>query len=126
MIQMPKAGEYVKFKIYEEKIKSELMIYADFKSILVPENNEKQNPDESYKSKYKKHIACISGYKLVCVEFKFELLFEVIFSKFSKSYLGKDVDYSFINKMIGESKCCTHIMEKHFNKELVMTKKYNT
>ena len=53
MIQMRKAGEYVKFKIYEGKIKSELMIYADFKSILVPENNEKQNPDESYKNKYK-------------------------------------------------------------------------
>ena len=92
----------------------------------MPENNEKQNADESYKNKYKKHIACISGYKLVCVEFKFELLFEVIFSKFSKSYLGKDVVYSFINKMIGESRCCTHIMEKHFSKELVMTKKYNT
>ena len=41
MIQMRKAGEYVKFKIYEGKIKSELMTYADFKSILVPENNEK-------------------------------------------------------------------------------------
>ena len=24
------------------------MIYADFESILVPEDNEKQNPDESY------------------------------------------------------------------------------
>ena len=34
------------------------MIYADFESILVPENNGKQNPGESYTSKYQKHVAC--------------------------------------------------------------------
>ena len=33
------------------------MIYADFESILVSENNEKQNPDESYTSKHKNHVA---------------------------------------------------------------------
>ena len=31
------------------------MINADFESILVPENNEKQNPKESDTSKYQKH-----------------------------------------------------------------------
>ena len=39
------------------------MIYADFESILVPEDNEKQNPDESYINKYQKHIAWSYGYK---------------------------------------------------------------
>ena len=43
------------------------MIYADFESTLVPENNEKQNPNESYTNKYQKHVACSCGYKLVCV-----------------------------------------------------------
>ena len=33
--------------IYERKIKSPFMIYADFESILVPEINEKQTPNES-------------------------------------------------------------------------------
>ena len=33
------------------------MIYADFESMLVSENNEKQNPDESYTNKYKNHVA---------------------------------------------------------------------
>ena len=47
----PKKSEYVKFKSYERKIKSQLIIYADFKSILVPENNGKQNPEESYSNK---------------------------------------------------------------------------
>ena len=40
-------------------------------SILVPENNEKQNLEESSANKYQKHIACSYGYKLVCVDDKF-------------------------------------------------------
>ena len=30
--------------------------YADFESILILDNNWKQNPDESYMSKYHKHV----------------------------------------------------------------------
>ena len=30
----------------------------------------KQNPKESYTNKYKKHVAYIYGYKLVCVDDK--------------------------------------------------------
>ena len=41
IIIMPKKGEFVKFKNYESKIKSPFIIYADFESILVPENNGK-------------------------------------------------------------------------------------
>ena len=35
-------------KIFERKIKVPFIIYADLESILVPENNGKQNPNESY------------------------------------------------------------------------------
>ena len=38
---MSKKGEYVRFKNYERKIKSPFIIYADFESILVLENNRK-------------------------------------------------------------------------------------
>ena len=93
------------------------MIYADFESILVPEDNGKQNPNESYTNKYQKHVACSYGYKLVCVDDKF--------SKPFKSYLGEDAVYNFISSMIKESKYCSDVMKKHFNKELVMTKKDN-
>ena len=48
MIKMPKKGEYVRFENFEIKIKSPFMIYADFESVLVPENNGRQNPEESY------------------------------------------------------------------------------
>ena len=61
IIQMPKEGEYVKFKNYERKVKSPFMIYVDFESIL--EAEEKQNSDESYTNKYQKHVACSYGYK---------------------------------------------------------------
>ena len=43
------------------------MFYADFESILLPEDHEMQNPEESYMKKYQKRIACSYGYKLVCL-----------------------------------------------------------
>ena len=42
------------------------MIYADFESILVLDNNGNQNLDESYTNKYQKHVACGYGHKLTC------------------------------------------------------------
>ena len=74
-MKMLKKGEYIKFKNFERKIKSPFMIYADFESILVPEDNGKQNPNESYTNKYQKHVACSYGYKLVCVDDKFSTPF---------------------------------------------------
>ena len=47
------------------------MIYADLKTILVPEDNGKQNPEEPFTNKYQKHIACSYGCKLVCVDDNF-------------------------------------------------------
>ena len=93
------------------------MIYADLESTLVPEDNGKQNLNESYRNKYQKHIACSYGYKLVYVDDKF--------SKPFKAYLGKDAVYDFINSIIEEIKYCCDVMKKHFNKELVMTKEAN-
>ena len=100
------------------------MIYADFESILVPVvpgDNRKQNPNESYTNKYQKHIAFSYGYKLGCVDGKF--------SDSLKSYLGviqqHHAVYNFISSIIQESKYCSDVMKKHFNKELVMTKENN-
>ena len=101
-------GEYIKFTNFERKIKSPFMIYADFESVLVPEDNGKQNPNKSYTSKYQKHISCSYGYKLVYVDDKF--------SKPFKSYLGKDAVYNFIDSMIDRSICCSDVMKKHFSK----------
>ena len=51
---MSKKSEYAKFKNYERKIKSPFINYADFESILVPENNWNQNPEKSHTNKYQK------------------------------------------------------------------------
>ena len=61
-IRMPKKSEYVKLKTFERKIKSPFMIYADFESILGPEDNGKQNPEETCKNKYQNHAALSYGY----------------------------------------------------------------
>ena len=57
-IKMPRRIECVKFKNFDRKIKSSFMIYTDFESILVPEDNGKQNPNEPYTNRYQKHVAC--------------------------------------------------------------------
>ena len=104
-------------KILKEEIKSPFTICADFASILVPKDNGKQNTNVPYTTKYQKHVPCSYGCKLVCVDNKF--------SKPFKSYLGKDAVYNFICSMIEENKYCSDVMKKHFNKQLVMTKKDN-
>ena len=68
-------------------------------------------------TKYQKHVACSYGYKLICVDDKFSNLF--------KSYLGEDAVYNFISSMIEESKYCSDVIKRHFNKEFVMTKDDN-
>ena len=50
-INVPKEGEYVKIKYFERIIKPPLIIYANFESILVLEDNRKQNPNGSYTKK---------------------------------------------------------------------------
>ena len=67
----------------KKKIKSPFMIYADFESVLLPEDNGNQNPEESYTNKYQKFSACSYGYKLVCIKDNF--------SKRFKPYLAEDV-----------------------------------
>ena len=86
------------------------MIYTDCENTLVPKNNGKQNLDESYTNKYQKHVACSYGYKLVSVD-----------DKFSKSL--KSSPSVKMKSMIKESKYCSDVMKKDFNKEIVITKK---
>ena len=94
------------------------MSYADFESNLVPQNNGKQNPDEPYINKYQNHVGCSFGYKLACVDDHF--------SQPVKSYLGQDAVHMFITNLVEESKYCNQVIKRHFNKELVMTKKIMT
>ena len=55
MVKMSNKGEYVTLKNYEREIKSTFMIYAEFDSILVPEDKD---------------------FKLVCVDDRFRKIFK--------------------------------------------------
>ena len=49
------AGDKVKI-IFRKKM-SQVIIHADFESILMPENNGNQNLEDSHTKNYQKHIA---------------------------------------------------------------------
>ena len=57
---------------------------------------KKQEYVNKHTNKYQIHIVCSNGYKLVCVDDKFDKCF--------KTYLGKDAVYNFINDLIEKSK----------------------
>ena len=63
-------------------------------------------------SNNKKNVTCSFGYKLDCVN-----------NTFSKSYLGEDIVYNFMNCRTEESKYFSDVIKRHSNKELLMTKK---
>ena len=54
-------------KRYKIFLKIKDIYKTEKKSILVPKDNRKQNPDESYASKYQKHVACNYGYVIMVV-----------------------------------------------------------
>ena len=76
-ITIPKRGEYVKFKNFEINMKLLFMNYENFESILIPEDNGKQNREESYTSKYQEHVACSYVYKLACLDDKFSKVIHI-------------------------------------------------
>ena len=77
-----------------------------------------QNSEESFRKKNKKHIAGSYGYKLVCVDDKFDKSF--------MKYWGKDSVDNFISSVIRERKYCSEVIKKkRSNEEPVMTKKNN-
>ena len=65
-------------------MKSPLIIYSAFESILLPENNRKQNPEEVYTNKCERYIACSYGYKLVSTDNKFSKPFKTFLEKDAK------------------------------------------
>ena len=54
-------GEYVKFRNFGREINSPFMTYAEFENFLVPKDNVKQYPNESYTNKCQKRVACSYG-----------------------------------------------------------------
>ena len=105
-------SDYIKLKNYERKIKSPFMIYSDFESILVQEDNGKQ---KNLIRTSMKNVVYSYDYKFLYVDDKF--------SKRFKSYLGKNAVYNFINSMIKESNYRCKVMKNILKKSLWWLKK---
>ena len=69
----------------------------------------------SYTKKYQDHIPCSFAYKIVCVDDKF--------SKQIVVYRGENAAYEFIKAILKEYEYCKKVMNKHFNKNLMMSQK---
>ena len=65
--------------------------------------------------KYQDHILCSFAYKVVCVNDKFTKRIVV--------YRGENAAYEFIKAILKEYKYCRKVMNKHFNKNLIVKKK---
>ena len=61
MIEISEKDEYFRIKNHERKKKILIHDLCSFESILVSEDNGKQNPEESHITKYQTHVACHYG-----------------------------------------------------------------
>ena len=99
----------IKFENYFKQIPVPFKIYADLECNL---KNVKCN-EGSYTEKYQDHIPCSFAYKIVCIDDRF--------SKLTIIYRGKNAAYDFIKEILEEYKYCKKMINKHFNKNLIMT-----
>ena len=113
LTKMTAKGEYVNFKNHGQKIQSPFMTYANFESILMPENNEKQYPNNSYTKNIKNMLLAVMAINYYVSMISFN------------SYLGEDAVYKFVNSIVEGSKYCEDLMKQYFNKELAINKKDN-
>ena len=66
----------------------------------------------SYTEKYQDHIPCGFAYTIVCIDDKF--------TKPTIIYRDKNAAYKFIKEILAEYKYCKKIINKHFNKKLIL------
>ena len=72
---------------------------------------------ECYESSYtqkKYHVPCSFAYKVVCIDDRFTKQIVV--------YRGENAAYEFVKAILKENKYCRKVINKHFNKNLIMSK----
>ena len=114
-IQMPEKGHIVNFKNYYKQLPVPFVIYADFEAITEKVLGCQPNTEKSYTDAYQKHTDCGYGYKVVCC-------YDNEYTKPVQIYRGENAVYKFMENMLEEVNWCKSIINKHFNKPLIMTK----
>jgi hypothetical protein len=111
-IKMPSKGSKVEFTNIHKLLPVPFDIYADFESILHPQDEN----STSNKTVYQKHEACGYGYKVVCH-------YDSGLSGEYKTYRGSNTVNHFITNMLDEVEKCNKITEEKFNKMLKLNRK---
>ena len=101
--------EIIEFKNYFKQIPVPFKIYADFECNL----DSVESYEGSYSKKYQHHVPYSFAYKLVWVDDKFTKPIVV--------FRGEDAAYEFIKAIVKKYQYCKKVMNKHFNKNLIMT-----
>ena len=97
------------FENHFKQIPVPFKIYADFECNL----GSVESYEGSYSKKYQHHVPYSFAYKLVWVDDKFTKPIVV--------FRGEDAAYEFIKAIVKEYQYCKKVMNKHFNKNLIMT-----
>ena len=98
----------IEFKNYFKQIPVPFKIYADFECNL----RGVESYEGSYTKKYQDHIPCSFAYKVVCIDDRFTKPIVV--------YRGENAAYEFIKAILKECQYCKKVLNKHFNKNLIM------
>ena len=101
----------IEFENYFKQIPGSFEIYADFECNLRFVESDKGSDTKTYQD----HIPCNFAYKVVCVDDKFTKQIVV--------YRAENAAYESIKAIIKEYKYCKKVMNKHFNKNLIMSEK---
>ena len=67
----------------------------------------------SYTKKYQDHVPCSFVYKVVCIDDRFTKPIVV--------YRGENEAYEFIKAILKDYKYCKKVMNRHFDKNLIMS-----
>ena len=116
-VKLPKEGTKIKFKNHRNAMPVPFVIYADFESMLVPEERKDlSDTDENTSSTtlYQTHKACSFGIKTVCH-------YDNKYSGDYQSYVGEDAANIFLKTVIKESVKCRLIVNQIFKKKMVIT-----
>jgi hypothetical protein len=114
--KLPKEGTKIKFKNHRNSMPVPFVIYADFESILIPEEKKdvEKDEDESHTNRYQTHHAYSFGLKTVCH-------YNDKYSGEYKSYVGKDAAHVFLKTVIREAARCRHEVNNIFKKKMIIT-----
>ena len=99
----------IEFENYFKEIQVPFKNYANFECNL----RCVESYGDSYTRKYQDHVPCSFTYKFVCIDGRFTKPIVV--------YRGEHSAYEFIKATLKDYKYCRKVMNKHFDKNLIMS-----